>query len=171
MNTKDFIDSEKQRLQTLFRLFNRDGSVLTVSEKGVSEPMVTLADSYIVTRVAPSFDAKGEHVKTDFWLLWKAVGYTDSSQFTHTIKVVAVSVSDEIEEVVEGEKRKVWLSVDLTDDRGRRHRIEAIEPGQEPDLADDWREWLSFKNGNLETVKMADERILCEHIRIAEEWE
>lgn len=85
MNMKDFVDSEKLHLQTLFRLFNRDGSVLTVTEKGVSEPMVTLVDSYTVTRVAPSFDAKGEHVKTDFWLLWKAVGYTDSPQSSHTI--------------------------------------------------------------------------------------
>jgi hypothetical protein len=110
---QEFIAQEKARLQSLFEEFNRDGSFIVMRE-GRGEPLpLGLVDSYTVTRVAPHFDAAGNTTKTDFWVMWKSVGYDNGYQYTHTIKVVEWSREDTYE-------------IDLADDLGRRYHIELI---------------------------------------------
>ena len=76
MTMKDFIEQEKRRLQESLHWFNSRGSRMTVRESG-DLFLDTLVDSFTVTRIAPHFDAAGNHLRTDFWLLWKALGYDE----------------------------------------------------------------------------------------------
>ena len=91
---KEFIASERARLQALFDEFNRDGSIMVMREDHDAPLPLGLVDSYTVTRVAPKFDAAGNVTTTDFWLMFKSVGYNNGYQYTHTIKVVGWSQDD-----------------------------------------------------------------------------
>ena len=155
---KEFIASEKARLQALFDEFNRDGSIIVMREGRDTPLPLGLVDSYTVTRVAPHFDAQGNTTKMDFWVMWKSVGYDNGYQYTHTIKVVDRGREDTYE-------------LDLTDDRGRRYHIELIMDVTEHDYVVDWRTWQSYKAANAAEFVIIDTQILTEHTAIAEEWQ
>ena len=88
MSMRDYIASEKARLQKLFDEFNEKGSRMEMRE-GSDDPLeFGLIDGYTVTRVAPHFDASGSVTRTDFWLLFKSAGYNNGWQYAHTIKVI-----------------------------------------------------------------------------------
>ena len=159
---KEFIEEEKARIQGLLRLFNERGSRMEVFGEDKKRLFGELADSFTVTRIAPHFDAQGQHTRSDFWLLWKSVGYNNGWQYAHTVKIVQVAVRDTLE--------NCWLIVDLTDDRGRRFHVELIEPISEPDYARDWRDWQKYKAENAGMFARIDEELLREHLQIAEEW-
>ena len=170
MTMKDFIEQEKQRLQVALLWFNSRGSRMTVSERGSGVFLDTLVDSFTVTRIAPHFDAAGNHLRTDFWLLWKALGYDEGFQYAHTIKVINVQVDDNLTAGHEGKETTAWLIVDLTDDLGRIHHIEVIEPVSEPELAADWQRWIAYRQKNAERFLRIDDQLQAEHLRIAEDW-
>ena len=155
---KDFIATEKARLQALFDEFNEEGSWMEMRE-GKDDPLeFGLIDGYIVTRVAPHFDVVGNVTKTDFWLLFKSAGYNNGWQYAHTIKVVDLSQDD------------TYL-LDLIDDLGRRYHIELLFPVQDKALVSDWKYWQGYKAENKSMFETIDAQLLEEHIRIAEEWE
>lgn len=159
---KEFIVQEKSRIQGLLRLFNERGSRMEVFDEDKKRLFGELVDSFIVTRIAPHFDAQGQHTRSDFWLIWKSVGYNNGWQYAHTVKIVQVTVRDTLE--------NCWLIVDLTDDRGRRFHVELIEPITEPDYARDWRGWQKYKAANSGMFTRVDAELLEEHLQIAEEW-
>ena len=159
---REFIEQEKKRLQDLLRLFNERGSRMEAFGDDGKRLFGELVDSYRVTRLAPHFDAQGKHTRSDFWLLWKSVGYNNGWQYAHTVKIVKVQVRDTLEDC--------WLIVDLTDDQGRRYHVELIEPISEPDYARDWRDWQKYKAKNAEMFERIDAELLEEHLQIAEEW-
>jgi len=155
---QEFIAQEKARLQSLFEEFNRDGSFIVMRE-GRGEPLpLGLVDSYTVTRVAPHFDAAGNTTKTDFWVMWKSVGYENGYQYSHTIKVVDWSRDDTYE-------------LDLIDDLGRRYHIELVMDGTEHEYVLDWRKWQRYKAENAAEFEIVDAQLLEEHTKIAESWE
>lgn len=155
-----FIQQEKARLQEEFRLFNERGSYVTVYNEDDGQRLFRdIADSFLVTRVAPRFDAQGRVTRTDFWLLWKVLGYDQGFQHAHTIKVVRWWRDG-------GD----WAEMDLVDDVGRRHHIELIEPICEAAYAADWNRWQAYRRKNQERFEKIDAQILAEHVRIAEEW-
>ena len=154
---KDFIADEKAKLQALFDEFNRDGSVMTMYERRDTPLPFGLIDSYTITRIAPHFDAAGNVTKTDFWVMFKSVGYSNGYQYTHTIKVVDWSQDD------------TYL-IDLTDDRGRRYHIELIMDVSEHDYVVAWRTWQSYKAENVDEFEIVDAQIIAEHTTIAEAW-
>ena len=160
---KEFIEQEKQRLEGLLRLFNERGSRMEVYGEDGKRILGDLVDSFTVTRLAPHFDAQGNHTGSDFWLLWKSVGYDNGWQYAHTVKIVQVRVRDTLEDC--------WLIVDLTDDQGRRFHVELIEPVIEKDYAADWRDWQDYKAKNTEMFARIDAQLLEEHLRIAEGWQ
>lgn len=154
----EFIASEKAKLQALFDGFNEKGSWMTMTE-GNDDPLeFGLIDSYLVTRVAPHFDAAGDPTKTDFWVLFKSAGYNNGWQYAHTIKVVDWSQDD------------TYL-LDLTDDLDRRYHIELLFPTLDLSLCADWEYWQDYKADNAEMFEQIDAQLLEEHIRIAEEWD
>jgi len=155
---REFIAQEKARLQALFDEFNRDGSFIVLRE-GRGEPLpLGLVDSYTVTRVAPHFDAAGNVTKTDFWVMWKSIGYDNGYQYSHTIKVVDWSRDDTYE-------------LDLTDDLGRRYHIELIMDATEHEYVLDWRRWLRYKAENAAEFEIIDAQLLEEHAKMAESWQ
>jgi len=155
---REFIAQEKARLQALFDEFNRDGSFIVLRE-GRGEPLLLgLVDSYTVTRVAPHFDAAGNVTKTDFWVMWKSIGYDNGYQYSHTIQVVDWSRDDTYE-------------LDLTDDLGRRYHIELVMDATEHEYVLDWRKWLRYKAENAAEFEIIDAQLLEEHTKIAESWE
>ncbi len=155
---QEFIVSEKARLQALFDEFNRGGSFIVLRE-GRSEPLpLGLVDSYTVTRVAPHFDAAGNTTKTDFWVMWRSVGYDSGYQYTHTIKVVDWDSEDSYE-------------LDLTDDRGRRYHIELIMDATEHAYVLDWQKWQRYKAENAAEFEIIDAQLLEEHTKMAEAWQ
>ena len=157
---QEFIQQEKARLQDEFRLFNERGSYVTVYNEDNGEPLFTdIADSFVVTRVAPQFDALGKVTHTDFWLLWKVVGYDQGFQHSHTIKVVRW-----------WRDNADWADMDVMDHVGRRHHIELIEPTCEAAYAADWNRWQAYRRENRDMFAQIDAEILAEHIAIAEEW-
>ena len=160
---KAFIEDEKKRLQGLLRLFNERGSRMAVFGEDKVRLFDELVDSVVVTRIAPHFNAQGNHTHSDFWLLWKSVGYNNGWQYAHTVKIVKVQVRDTLEDS--------WLIVDLTDDQGRRLHVELIEPVIEKDYAADWKRWQDYKTENAEMFARVDADLLEEHLRIAEEWQ
>ena len=111
MTMKDFIEQEKRRLQEALHWFNNRGSRMTVRENGVLF-LDILVDSFTVTRIAPHFDTAGNHLRTDFWLLWKALGYDEGFQHAHTIKVVDVLVEDTLTAEHDGKEIEAWLIVE-----------------------------------------------------------
>lgn len=155
---QDFIANEKTKIQSLFDEFNRNGSVMVMREGSDTPLPFGLIDSYTVTRIAPHFDGAGRVTKTDFWLMFKSVGYNNDYQYTHTIKVVDWSQDD------------TYL-IDLTDDRGRRYHVELIMDVSEHDYVVAWRQWQRYKSENATEFGIIDAQILEEHIRIAEEWD
>jgi len=157
---QEFIQQEKARLQDEFRLFNERGSYVTVYNVDNRKQLFRdIADSFLVTRVAPQFDAQGKMTHTDFWLLWKVVGYDQGFQHSHTIKVVRWWRDG-------GD----WAEMDAMDDAGRRHHIELIEPTCEAAYATDWNRWQTYRRENWDMFAQIDAEILAEHIAIAEEW-
>lgn len=156
---KEFIEQETARVQVMFDRMNREGTRITVFNEDGSRLFGDLVDSLRVTRIAPQFDAKGAVVRTDFWLLWKSVGYDEGFQYAHTIKVVKCRVVDP------------GIEIDLMDDHGRRHLLELIEPIQEPEWAQDWKHWQQYRQENRQLFEEIDQQLLAEHIRIAEEWQ
>ena len=167
---KEFIDQERRRLQTAFLWFNQRGGRMTVRERGSGFFVDTIVDSFTVTRIAPKFDTAGNHIHTDFWLLWKALGYNEGFQHAHTVKIIEAKVDETLRGEFEGKPVEAWLIVDLIDDRDRVHHVELIEPGTEPDLAADWRNWSRYKQKNSEMFGRIDAQLLSEHLAIAEEW-
>lgn len=155
---KKFIASEKQRLQALFDEFNKEGSIMVMHEGHDTPLPFGLIDSYTLTRIAPHFDAAGNVTTTDFWLMFRSVGYNNGYQYAHTIKVVGWSQDD------------TYL-IDLADDRNRRYHIELIMDATEHDYVVAWRKWQSYKAENAAEFEIIDAQILEEHIRIAEEWD
>jgi len=155
---KDFIASEKERLQALFDEFNKEGSLMVMREGHDTPLPFGLIDSYTVTRVAPHFNATGNVTKTDFWLMFKSVGYNNGYQYTHTIKVVSWSQDD------------TYL-IDLTDDRDRRYHVELIMDATEHDYVVAWRKWQRYKSENAAEFEIIDAQLLDEHTKIAEAWE
>lgn len=155
---REFIASEKSRLQALFDEFNRDGSTMVMREGRDTPLPLGLVDSHTVTRVAPHFDAAGSVTKTDFWVMFKSVGYNNGHQYAHTIKVVDWGREDSYE-------------LDLTDDRGRRYHIELIMDVAEHDYVLDWRAWQNYKTENTAEFEIIDTQILAEHTAIAEGWD
>ncbi|MCL5102763.1 MAG: hypothetical protein M1133_01440 [Armatimonadetes bacterium] len=155
---KEFIATEKARIQALFDGFNRDGSMIVMHEGHDAPLPLGLVDSYIVTRVAPHFDAAGSVTKTDFWVMFKSVGYNNGCQYAHTIKVVAWGSEDSYE-------------LDLTDDLGRRYHIELIMDATEHDHVVDWRKWQDYKAENKSEFAIIDAQLLAEHTAIAEGWD
>ena len=155
---QEFIAQEKARLQALFEEFNCDGSFIVLREDRSGPLPLGLVDSYTVTRVAPHFDAAGNTTKTDFWVMWRSVGYDNGYQYTHTIKVVEWSREDTYE-------------IDLTDDRGRRYHIELIMDATEHAYVLDWRKWQRYKMENASEFEIIDAQLLEEHTKIAESWE
>lgn len=157
---QEFIQQEKARLQNEFRLFNERGSYVTVYSKDNGKQLFRdIADSFLVTRVAPKFDAQGNVTHTDFWLLWKVVGYDQGFQHSHSIKVVRW-----------WREGGDWAEMDVMDDVGRRHHIELIEPICETAYAADWNRWQTYRRENQDMFAQIDAQILAEHIAIAEEW-
>ena len=77
---KEFIEKEKARLQALFEPFNTGGSWMTLADKGRTPVRVGIVDGFIVTRVAPQFDAGGNVTRVDFWLLIRLSGYDEGFQ-------------------------------------------------------------------------------------------
>lgn len=152
---RDFIASEKEKLQALFAEFNKDGSIMVMREGRDTPLPFGLIDSYTVTRIAPHFDTAGNVTTTDFWLMFKSVGYNNAYQYTHTIKVVGWSQDD------------TYL-IDLIDDRGRRYHVELIMDATEHDYVVAWRKWQRYKAENAAEFAVIDAQILDEHIRIAE---
>ena len=155
---KEFIASEKARLQALFDGFNSDGSIMVMREGRDTPLPFGLVDSCTVTRVAPHFDAAGNVTQTDFWVMWRSVGYNNGYQYTHTIKVVGWSQDD------------TYL-IDLTDDRDRHYHIELIMDVAEHDYVLDWRKWQSYKRENAAEFEIIDAQLLGEHTAIAEGWQ
>ena len=144
---ENFVDMEKQNLQTLFDAFNKVGSTMTMAE-GMEAPLrLGEIDSYTVTRVTGA----------GFWLMFKVLGYDEGFQHTHTVKVEHWSQDD------------TWL-LDLIDDRKRRFHIELIFPKQEPELADNWRRWRAYRSANRDRFKRIDAQLLAGHIEIANNW-
>ena len=169
MTMKDFIEQEKRRLQEALHWFNNRGSRMTVRESG-DLFLDVLVDSFTVTRIAPHFDTAGNHLRTDFWLLWKALGYDEGFQHAHTVKVVDIRIDDTLTVEHDGKEVEGWLIVDLTDDMGRIHHVEMIEPVSEPELAADWQRWIAYRQKNAERFHRIDAQLLVEHLRIAEDW-
>ena len=155
---RDFIAEEKAKLQALFEEFNRGGSLMVMREGHATHLPFGLIDSYTVTRVAPHFDAGGNITKTDFWLMFKSVGYDNGFQYTHTIKVVHLSREDTLE-------------LDLTDDRDRTYHIELIMDATEHDYVVAWDKWQRYKNDNRSELDAIDVQLLEEHTKIAEGWD
>ncbi len=157
---QEFIQQEKARLQEEFRLFNERGAYVTVYNEDDGQRLFRdIADSFLVTRVAPRFDAQGKVTHTVFWLLWKVIGYDQGFQYSHTVKVVRW-----------WRDGRDWAEMDLVDDVGRRHHIELIEPICEAAYAADWNRWQAYRRDNWERFQRIDTQILAEHVRIAEEW-
>ncbi len=153
-----FITDEKAKLQALFDEFNRDGSLMILREGHDTPLPFGLIDSYTVTRVAPHFDAGGNVTKTDFWLMFKSVGYNNGFQFTHTIKVVDWSREDTYE-------------LDFTDDLDRRYHIELIMDATEHDYVVAWGKWQWYRAENKSEFDAIDAQLLEEHTKIAEAWD
>lgn len=155
---QEFIVSEKARLQEMFRQFNETGSWMELREARCQPLRIGLIDSYLVTRVAPHFDAQGNITRTDFWLFFKSAGYNNGFQYAHTIKVVGWSQED------------TYL-LDLTDDLGRRFHIELLFPTLDVAMVADWKDWQIYKRQNQDVFEGIDADLLSEHVRIAEEWQ
>lgn len=155
---QEFIAEEKARVQALFDEFSRSGSLMVMREGHDTPLPFGLIDSYTVMRIAPHFDAAGKVTKTDFWLMFKSVGYDSGFEHTHTIKVVDWRQEDTFE-------------LDLTDDRERRYHIELIMDATEHDYVVAWGKWQRYKNDNRSEFDAIDAQLLEEHTKIAEEWD
>ena len=155
---KAFIDREREKIQSLFVLFNERGSWIELRESGGEPIRLGLVDSYRVTRVAPQFDTSGELKHIVFWLFYKAAGYDSGFQYVHTLKIVRWSQED-------------GYLIDLYDDRKRHFHVELIMPETEPGMVADWKRWCRYKGKNRPRFEKIDAQLLEEHLEIAESWE
>jgi hypothetical protein len=168
---ENIIAEEKARIQRQFHWLNERGCRLQIRERGGENFIDTITAELTVTRIAPHFDASGEIIRTDFWLLWKELGYQEGFNYSHTIKVVNVSVDDTLTAQSGGSEVNAWLIVELTDDLDRIYHLEMIEPVSEPAHAKQWDAWLAFRKNNRDLFQRIDSDILAEHIKIAEDWQ
>jgi hypothetical protein len=100
----------------------------------------------------------------------EGLGYDEGFQHAHTVKVVDIRIEDTLTAEHDGKEVEGWLIVELTDDLGRIHHVEMIEPVSEPELAADWQRWIAYRQKSAERFHRIDAQLLAEHLRIAEDW-
>lgn len=166
---KEFIEQEKKRIQKGLRFFNSDGAVMTISmdkEYIEDEGMRIRAhlDSITILRVALHFDAKGNHTKTDFWMMWKPIGYPEEWRHCHLAKIIDWRVEEDF-------ANGSWIEVRLKDDLNREYLIQAICASVESEKAEYWKKWQQYRKENASWLDELDARQLKEFTEMAENWE
>ncbi|MXY96446.1 MAG: hypothetical protein F4Z29_01555 [Gemmatimonadetes bacterium] len=149
--------SEKAKLQSLFDPFNAKGSWITIHNPGSDPVNLGLVDSYTVTRVLSQGDGSSNTNRTEFWLLFKSVGYHESFHYSHTIKVVDLHQDDG------------W-NMDLTDDRQRVFHIDMIFPEFDLDQHEQWMRWKGYRKEREDFFELVDKDILATHTLMARKW-
>ncbi len=149
--------SEKARIQSLFDPFNAKGSWITLHKPGYDPADLGLVDSYTVTRVLSQRGRRRNKNKTEFWLLFKSVGYQENFHFSHTIKVVDLQQDDG------------W-NMDLTDDRQRVFHIDMIYPEFDVDEYEQWMRWKGYRKEREDFFELVDKDILTTHTLMARKW-
>jgi hypothetical protein len=130
--------------QRMFDPFNRAGAAVTLLADG-EELDLGPGVEFRVLRAAA--DGAGG---IDFWLMWKALGYQDGPQFTHTVLIVSVA----------GGRRHLRLE----DSTGQ-----VLLLGPYEDRAR-WRAWQEYRRGNKTMFAETDAALLAEHQAAADNW-
>lgn len=147
----DQLRAEQARLQALFNQANQHGATVELADPPPDDLLMDLgmAVQFTVTRVAPRLvDGKP---RSDFWLRWKARGYEQGEQFTHTIKVI----------------REALVRPDgllLVDDRDRTFVVTVPAPAEE------WARWQEHATTHAADLAYADAILDPFHQHLAEQW-
>jgi len=139
-------DAEQERAdaQLMFDSFNRTGAAVKLLADG-GEINLGPGVEFRVLRAVE--DAAGG---VDFWLMWKALGYQEGQQFTHTVRIVSVAAGDGM------------LTVTDSDDQ-------ALELRPYTDTAH-WKQWLDYRRQNAPMFAALDAKLLVEHQQFADNW-
>jgi hypothetical protein len=130
--------------QRMFDPFNRAGAAVTLIAGG-DEILLGPGVEFRVLRAVE--DSAGG---VDFWLMWKALGYQEGPQFTHTVRIVSAAAGND--------------QVRLTDSEGQ---VLVLAPYE--DRAH-WRDWQKYRRANESYFTHIDAGLLADAQRIADTW-
>jgi len=158
---KDLMEQERQRLQGMIDGFLAEGSWIRIYDDGVREPFYTMAvDNMIVTRVKPIFDADGNHVHTEFWVMWNGPGYDQAERYTHTIHIKRMEMPD-------------TFIMDLHDGKSRfnfEHLFPDVSPPERV-MHEELMRWRQEKAADAERFARIDANLLEIHQENARTWD
>lgn len=80
--------AELSRLQAKFDEFELTGSWILAEFSGGDTLDLDIGCYYQVLKILPGFDAAGNLIDTDFWLLFCLSGYKDDSRHAHVKKIL-----------------------------------------------------------------------------------
>jgi hypothetical protein len=119
---------ELERIQTMFTVFEQDGSWILAEFPDGSTLDLDIGCYYKVLKILPGYDAAGNLIDTDFWLLFCLSGYEDDTHHAHVKKILELTDTE--------------FGVDLRTADGEILHIEHICPAV--DISHDER-WQQFK--------------------------
>ena len=125
----------------MFERYNRNGAAVTLLVDGEE---IDLGPGVEFRVLHATEDNAGG---VDFWLMWKALGYQEGPQFTHTVRIVSAAAG-------EGELR-------IADDAGQ---VLVLAPYADQDR---WRAWQEYRRANAQMFARADTALLDEARRTA----
>jgi hypothetical protein len=189
MDVKELIESERKWLQNILDRFlavgcyvdvfllkyGKDEPSVPLFTENVSEPSVpspadnadessdplfrATVSGLRVLRVAPKFDAAGDHTGSTFWVFWNGLGYDEGFQFSHTFIVTRIeNTNDPILDLWGGEYH---------------HRVGELFPDDSSEHADrfaDLQTWRAYQAANADRFARLDAQLLEEHTEIANQW-
>jgi hypothetical protein len=165
MDVKELIESERKWLQDQLDKFLEIGCFMAVyplidGRHESREPLFrTTISGMKALRVAPHFDAAGNHTGSTFWVFWNGLGYDEGFQFTHTNIVTRIETPDTyILDLWGGEYHLhlEWLMPDVTSDEAARFA--------------DLQTWRAYQAANADRFARLDAQLLEEHTGIANQW-
>ena len=165
MDVKELIENERKWLQDILDRFLSTGCYVDVHpmKDGKDEDWQPLFRATVsglrVLRVAPKFDAAGDHTGSTFWVMWNSLGYSEGFQYTHTIIVTRIENTDDpILDLWGGEYH---------------HRVGTLYPDEideHKERFESLKEWRAYQAENAERFTRIDAQLLEEHTEIANTW-
>jgi hypothetical protein len=132
------------KLQKKLRLINENGSILTITfEDGFG--LRIMIDRFIVLDSETENEAK---------IMFRMVGY-DNGGPQH-IKIFDFTDIVPEDPVNEGEEDEQWVEFDMTDDQGRKYRVEMLLDIIDPAGVKTWKKWKEYRAVNAEFFQKID---------------
>ena len=146
---------ELQRIQTLFTVFEQDGSWILAEFPDGSTLDLDIGCFYKVLKIMPGYDTTGNLIDTDFWLLFCLSGYEEDTHHAHVKKILELTDTE--------------FGVDLRTADSEILHIECICPAVDRPHDERWQQFNSLLKANPQRYEALHAAYIEDGLRRTEE--